>query len=436
MSVPSKSKAVAVPAPESRSVLVPTLIALGATATLLLLLTPSIVRAQAKPAPVHPPAPAAHAPAPKAEATHGEAHGALAAQTANKADAPAREAPKALPKGAKAPAAKVAKAAPATEKPTAKPAPVAHAETVADDSGDEGMAFDETSINSSTKIWGADVPTQRGARGDDQATIFLGRTVDVKEVDEEVQALLPSRKAAPRRSEYASAPFAVSAPSLLRAGAVGRRSGSVNSSFKATERLVLFDEAEITLPTGVAPTVGARFVSVDATSLLKPGVQMVLPAGVLEIVRADEGRPVIARVVSQTGRVEEGQKLMAIEGDAIASDVPVAAVPRGANGPETQVVWVNGDALLPSVQSFLMLGAGERDGVKAGDQFAIVKRFGLGPDAQEQRIALVRVVRVNEFGSTAIVIRQDLPGISVGGAARLVGRAGGAAVASSHDAHR
>ncbi|MGV3707515.1 MAG: hypothetical protein ACO1Q7_01655, partial [Gemmatimonas sp.] len=440
----SKTKAVAVPATESRSLVIPTLVALGATATLLLLLTPSVVRAQAKPAPAHPApahpaAPAAHSRAAKPETIQGEAHGALAAQTAGKADAPAREAPKALPKGARAAAAKVAKAAPAPEK--AEPTIVVTHAAVPAESGanadaDEEMAFDETSINSSTKIWGADVSTQRGARGDDQVTIFLGRSVDVKEVDLEVQAMLPSRKPAPRRSEYVGAPFAVTASGLLRAGVVGHRSGSANSSFKATERLVLFDESEITLPAGVAAKVGERFVSVDATSLLKPGVQMVLPAGVLEVVRADEGRPVIARVVSQTGRVEEGQKLLPLEGEAVASDVPVAVVPRSANAPETQVVWVSGDALLPSVQSYLMLGAAEREGVVAGDQFAIVKRLGLGPDAQEQRIALVRVVRVNEHGSTAIVIRQDQPGIAVGGAARLVGHAVAASVVSSGDAHR
>ncbi|MEO7359726.1 MAG: hypothetical protein ABI120_05315, partial [Gemmatimonadaceae bacterium] len=81
-----------------------------------------------------------------------------------------------------------------------------------------------------------------------------------------------------------------------------------------------------------------------------------------------------------------------------------------------------GDGLLPSLQSYLVLGAGEPQGVKIGDQFALVKRFGLGPDAVEQRVAVVRVVRVTAFGSSAIVVRQEQPGIGVGSAARLIGR--------------
>lgn len=435
MQAPSKSRAVAAPAAEPASVLVPTLIALVATVTLLFLLTPSIVRAQASS--VKPPAsatPVTKVPVVKetTATTTGSAHGALAAQTADKVDVAAKDAPKALPKGTRTtaprnvatttgPAAKDRVSSKPQLKATSDAATVAV--VVEAESSDSGvMAFDEPVNTGASKIWGADLATQRAARGGDVSTIFQGHAYDPVETEEAVLAVLPSKKARPRNSEYASAPYVVSAPALLQAGAVGRRAGSAGASFRGIERFVLVDEAEITLPTGIPAVVGARFVSVDVDVLLKPSAQVVSPTGVFEIVKVEAGRPIVARVIQQAGRIEEGQRLLPLEGNAVRGDVAVTAVPRAVTQPETEVTWVAGDALLPSVQSFLMLGAGEREGVKAGDQFALVKRRGLGPDAVEQRVALVRVVRVTAYGSTAIVIRQDQPGISVGGAARLVGR--------------
>lgn len=435
MQAPSKSQAVAAPAEASASLLVPTLAAVVATVSLLILLAPTVVRAQVKA--VTPPA----AAAPKATGTTtGSAHGALAAQTADKTDAAAKEAPKALPKGAKTSAPRnvsTTTGAPAADRVSSKPqlkvsAPImaveahadaeSHADAVVAVADSNIMAYDDALPKGTNRIWGSDVATQRGARGDDVSTIFQGYTYDAAETEEAVLSVIASTKPRPRSSEYASAPFAVNSPNLLHAGAVGRRTGTAAGSFRGVERVLLVDEVQVTLPAGIEPVVGARFVSVDVGSLLKPSVNVVSPTGVLEVIKVEAGRPVVARVIQQAGRIEEGQKLLPLEGTASASYAAVTAVPRSSGAPETQVVWISGDALLPSVQSFLMLGAGEREGVKAGDQFALVKRRGLGADAAEQRVALVRVVRVTEFGSTAIVIRQDQAGIAVGGAARLVGR--------------
>lgn len=436
MQAPSKSRAVAAPAQESASLLVPTLAAVVGTVSLLILFGPSLLQAQVKVAPGTAPAtkPAAHAPAPT---TTGSAHGALAAQTADKHDAAPKEAPKALQKGTKAPARAVAATPEASHaKPEAKVehASEEHATVVVAEAKSADatvMAYDEWVNPGGSKIWGSDASTLRGARDGEATTVFLGHAFDPVETEEAVLAVLPPKKLRPRSSEYASAPYTVSAANLLNAGTVGRRSGTAPGSFRGIERLMLLDEVEIKLPTNVPPVVGARLVSVDesplelgAKSNAKAAVKVASPTGVLEIVKVEPGRPVVARVVQQTGRVEEGQKLLALEGAPVGADVTVSPVARVSTvAPETQVTWVSGDALLPSVQSFIMLGAGEAEGVMAGDQFALVKRRGLGADAPEQRVALVRVVRVTAFGSTAIVIRQDQPGIAVGGAARLVGRA-------------
>lgn len=424
MNVPSKLRAVAAPLPEVVPTLIRTAVALVATATLLALFAPNVIHGQTR----TPPVTAGSASAGSASAgsssgatTTGSAAGALAAQTVDKADAAAKSAPKASssfkPKGG---------ASAVSEKQVGRahaPVPVptvATSQDVADEDVTSGGII--LAAPGSSGLWGVDLRTQRGARGRDEPTIFLTHIFDEAEADLAVQAVLPSRTPRPRFGEYASAPYVVSTASLLSAGFVGRRNGAGGSFHSASERMLLLDEMEVTLPAGANAEPGSRFVSVDAGTLLKPGAQVAVPTGVLEVVSAEAGRPVIARLVQQSGRVEEGQKLVPLEGGPLTADIRAEPLARGAGAPETDVVWVASDALLPSVQSFLVLGAGASEGVKAGDQFDLVKRMGLGADAQEQRVATVRVVRVTEFGSSAIVLRLDRPGIAIGGAARLVAR--------------
>lgn len=374
----------------------------------------------------------APAPRPTTAIVTGSAAGALAAQTVGKTDA----APKASAKSALSTSARnvaVASAGSAAT-PAVSPAPKSPAKASATAASSARVetpviepprAFSaplaEPIAASASGIWSANVSEQRSARGDDQSTVFQSRIYDPVETDRAVRALLPVNKSRERAGEYSGAPYAVAATGLVGTGVVGRRAGSAGGSFRDVERLLLADEAEVTLPAGVNAVVGARFVSVQVGSLLKSGAQMVLPTGVLEVVKVEAGRSVVARVVRQSGMVAEGQHLVSLEGNGITNGASARAIPRAPTAPETEVTWVD-TGLIPTLQSYVLLGSGEREGVKAGDEFALVTRQGLGPDAPELRVALVRVVRVTAFGSSAIVVRQDAPTIAVGGAARLVAR--------------
>ena len=361
------------------------------------------------------------------------ATGVLAQQTAGKTDAALKaSAPGSPPVSARNVAAAAtsggtsttAAATPVAKPPVAAPAqqPVIPASVAPVDLPVAPSApLAEPIAVSTTRIWATELSLLRNARGSDPTTVFLGRSYDPAETDRAVKAATPVNRVLERAGEYTSAPYAVLAPTLTNAGTVGRRAGSAGGSFRDTERFVLVDEAEVTLPVGVKAVVGARLVSVELGSLLKSGALVLVPTGVLEVISAEAGRPVVARVVRQSGRIEEGQQLVPLEGSGIINGVSAKAIPRSSTAPETEVTWVEG-ALLPTLQSYVMLGSGEREGVKPGDEFALVTRQGLGVDAPELRVAVVRVIRVTLFGSTAIVVRQDAPTIAVGGAARLVAR--------------
>jgi LysM repeat protein len=349
------------------------------------------------------------------------ASGGLAAQTAGKGDAAGKPAAIASRGGVgraapttttRAPAKAVQRANTSANAATAAAADAHSATNI------ESSAF----AHASTTIWNPDLASQRAARGVEQTTVFLGRTYDPVETESAVRSVIKVEKPRARTGEFGSAPYAVDAGQAGRGGMVGHRSGSA-ASLRDVERLILTDEVEITVPPAFVPTVGAQLISIQTAPLTRGDAVVATPTGVLEIVKAEPGRPVIARVVRQSGRIEEGQALLPFPGAAVSNALTTTPVARSASGPETHVIWIEGDALLPTLQSFLVLAAGEREGIRPGDEFALVQRAGVGADAREQAYAVVRVVRVTSLGSTAIVIRQSDALIAVGGAARLIAKA-------------
>ena len=179
----------------------------------------------------------------------------------------------------------------------------------------------------------------------------------------------------------------------------------------------LADEVEIAPPIGVTLSVGDRLVAVRRGGVLSSGVTVGIPTGILQVTRAERGKPLHAIVRSVSGVVEQDEALFPVEG--AAAPAGHAAENATTGDVETRVMWIDAAELLPTLQSYVLLAAGQAHGVKAGEQFALVRRSATGG---EDRIAVVRVVRVGMTGSSAIVISQSLPEIASGVLARRIAR--------------
>ncbi len=264
----------------------------------------------------------------------------------------------------------------------------------------------------------------RAARGKDEPTIFLGHTEDsgkeaLRAIEAAIRTHSPPR---PREAEYAAAPYAAGKSALERSGRVVARAtadGEPEGSFARS--ITIADEAIVRLPAGSSAAVAQRYITVVPGAALPGGSRVLVPTGVLEITRSEPGKPVVARVVRQSGVIEEGQAILPLEGSAAA--VGVTAVASDADEPlRARVRYVQGDQLLSTLQTFLVIDATENQGVQQGDEFWLVEAAPDGSGA-EQRIAVVRIVRTTSHGSTGIVIHQDRPGIDVGVAVRRAARA-------------
>jgi hypothetical protein len=124
------------------------------------------------------------------------------------------------------------------------------------------------------------------------------------------------------------------------------------------------------------------------------------------------------------GPVTEGQRL--IPYDTSAAVVPGRPAPV-ENGSAGKVRWILKEPVLPSLQNYVVVDISNRDGVKTGDQIELYQpRQRPTEDRElalpEVSIGRAQVLRVTQFGATAIIVSQDQPKIQEGTSARVAAK--------------
>jgi LysM repeat protein len=247
-------------------------------------------------------------------------------------------------------------------------------------------------------------------------TVFHRDLPDAAEADRRTRAVLRPNVPAPRQAEFDAAPFLVSPSELVKAGAIMRRVGSPEATERGyPQRAIVTDQIEVRPPAGVTYTVGQRLVVVTTPAAVDKHALIAVPAGVVEVVRVEAGKPVLAVLMRQSGRVEQGQRLLPTTG---TSAPWLTAQALAAPDVKTSVRWIDPHELQPTLQSFLMLSAGSAQGVKAGDEFGLYRSGTKELPASESLVATVRVVRSEAGGSSAVITRQYQSDIAVGLSAR------------------
>jgi LysM repeat protein len=182
------------------------------------------------------------------------------------------------------------------------------------------------------------------------------------------------------------------------------------------------DRIFITLPKSVVPTRGDRLLLYRVGPTVEGHGQIVIPTAVVQVERADNGDATTVRIVEQFDQVEIGQGVLPLE----RFNMPAEARPAPlALGTEARVIWIPSEAVLPSLQRYVVLTATNKDNVKQGDQFTLYRprlRTERGVFLPEEKIALVQVVKVTDRGATGIIVDQAQPAIRHGTSARLTAR--------------
>jgi len=174
----------------------------------------------------------------------------------------------------------------------------------------------------------------------------------------------------------------------------------------------------IVVPPGMPSTRGTRYVAVRRGPALLGVGQIMIPTAVVAVERAQPGQAVEARVVARFDQLLIGDELVAME--TVPTTLPRPSAVTG--GAETAVLWVAGETVLPSLQSYLVIAGGSGTGIRAGDQVTLYRERRTTADGivlPESEIAIAQIVRVTPQAASAMIIDQSYAAIHEGTRARI-----------------
>ena len=225
-----------------------------------------------------------------------------------------------------------------------------------------------------------------------------------------------------RPGEFYAAPYVERDGGPPNAGAIVG-TGDV-PGIPLTERdrpLQSYERIFITVPPGMASAAGTRYLAVRSGPRLDGVGQVMIPTGIVVVERAQTGQAIEARIVARFEQMMIGHQLVSM--------VPAPAnLPRPtalANGTSTRVLWVAGEHVLPSLQSYLVVEGGSATGMRPGDQITFYRERRTSDDGvtlPETDMAVAQIVRVTEQATTAMIIHHSDGSIGAGTAARVTAR--------------
>ena len=225
-----------------------------------------------------------------------------------------------------------------------------------------------------------------------------------------------------REWEYYAAPFVLNAQQRRGAGLLVESSEMPGIASARGRSAVQTYELVYVRIRGEVPARGSRYlVFRDGPDIDGVG-RLVIPTGVAVVEAAREGEAASLRVVRHFHDVHLGDRLIPLESFTPA---PAQARTPIEGGAESRIAYIVGEPDLASIQHYIIVKVGARDGVRTGDAFEIFrerKRGALGDRLPEERIAEATAVRVDERSATLIVTGQRHPAIREGARTRVIAR--------------
>ena len=230
-----------------------------------------------------------------------------------------------------------------------------------------------------------------------------------------------------RPGEYYAAPWLDQMNGPKNAGEIVRTAnlpGEVRGVVR--DKFTVEEYVFTTLPKGIVAAKGDRFLAFTTGEDFGNGTQVMKPTGILQVVSVDGTDAVLARITDFFGGVLLGQHVIPLEKFTMNSEARPAPLLLGTEG---KIIWIPEQITVASKQDFVILDVGLKDGVKLGDQFTVYKprtKMELlnasTVTVPEERIGILQIVKVTDYGTTAVVVDVRYPNIFEGSYVRLTAR--------------
>lgn len=331
--------------------------------------------------------------------------GSLAAQTAGKGNAAGKGSPRTAPKTPKDAAAPIAASSTAPAEP----------ESLALQRRQQTLLTREGRV----RIGLVSTDDQTASRKSSEVlTVFHRDIPDAAEAERRTKAVLRPNTPVPRQGELDAAPYLIAESEHAQAATITGRVGAPTAELDAyPQRALRTDEIELRAAPKKSFRVGDVLQSYASMPSTIKGRVVAIPTGVVEVTSVRPNGTAVAVVREQSARIEQGQHLAPPAG---APAPRVKAEPLASPDLATTVVWLDPSQAIPTIQSYLVIGAGSAKGVKAGDEFGL---YHAPKGGSETQVAVARVVRVGGDHAAAVIVRQRGAEIGTGMTARRVAKA-------------
>lgn len=226
-----------------------------------------------------------------------------------------------------------------------------------------------------------------------------------------------------RPDQYMGAPYLWSVGGPVGAGVVLGSAASQLVNPKLEERVFqLYEPIFVRLPKGATRENGQRFMTFDLGPVVEGRGQVVQVRSVIELQGDQGGGDARAVIVRQYGLVTAGQGVVPVDSLVPRVGVQPTAVEFGT---KANLLWLQSDPVITQMGSYAILSPTSRDGYSAGDQVTLFAPLGTsegGAARPPEMAAVVQILRVTPFGSSAIIIRRSHAEIEPGIAGRLTAR--------------
>jgi hypothetical protein len=180
-----------------------------------------------------------------------------------------------------------------------------------------------------------------------------------------------------------------------------------------------YDEIAIKPPRRASYHVGDSLLIARIDRAIESGTwgDVVVPLGIARVTSVEE-QQVLARVITQFGRIRNGHLSLPLEPFKNPGEVRPTPVEQGLAG---RLIASRDERSIAGAQQFFFIDKGRADGVVPGDVFeAFAPAAGLPGSASEDVRAVMMIVHTRERSATGLLLQIMHPGLTPGLPVRLI----------------
>ncbi len=219
-----------------------------------------------------------------------------------------------------------------------------------------------------------------------------------------------------RRGEFYAAGFLTEGESFPWGRVRGNADQPAQERSAETSSAPIYGTVELEAPGGATYQVGDSLLAVDLARDVPGWGKVVVPSGILRVSHVQD-RDVLAEVITQFGRVVDGQVTIPLEpfhDPGMVTPVPVE------NGLTATIIAPRDVHPVQGQQNIMFIDAGKEQGVALGDLFEVWEPLSAARGETQQAVALLQIVHVRNRSASGFILQIYQSGIQSGQPVRLI----------------